>query len=167
MLIHRTQHPFGEQCVVLEWGTNRLTVDPVGAVRDLTGLHHLPRDWSVVSMAEGLHRAGHDIQYVYGPAWKWKRGVRPHRTPEHVTYIYWLYGFALGTGQWEQFVQAVRRFVQFPKKRNGRDLLLHEQLLLAARKRRFEVLEHTARLYYEKPWFREINPVFEYSPYRR
>lgn len=154
MLIHRIQ-PFEEESVVLEWGTNRCVVNPFQAIRRLTQHQDITCEWSIVSMAEGLHKAGHKIQYVYGPKWKWRQGVRPHRTPEHTIPAYFLYGFALGLNQWDQFVNHVRELSKHLRRDKVR-----------RRTWRMNVLEQTGiyymDYYWECPWVGDcaVHPIF-------
>lgn len=131
LIIYREGSPSRERAVRITHNKHTWWVNPEGQIHHLTGVP-LIRDHCILSFAAGLLAAGHEVFMVnrflgrretYGY-------FRPNSSP--VVPVFYFVGLAWGRGEWDRLKGSLMMYVR-PE-------------------RRLEVLEHTARYYFDHPY---------------
>lgn len=135
IVIHREGNPWLEKAVRVTQGNTTFWINTrtqIGLALD--GLN-ANRQNRIVSFADGLVDAGHLVFVNDNRVGKGPRFYQ-HRKAPSSTLIYYLYGRAWGSGQW--------------------NALVHQLQTTIVQSQRLAVFESTAKYYFHRPWEKEI-----------
>lgn len=113
LIIYRVGHPAAEQGVRITQGIDKaFWINPKAEVERALGERNLRREGKIIAFAQGLVAAGHRV-FILDRRHPYEKRLlyQFQAEPTCINVLYYLYGRAWGSGQWNSLILQLQTFI--------------------------------------------------------